>query len=100
MAARVADVFEIVMLAAGADALLGGGGAAVVAFLAAEEDVLELVHARIGKKEGRVVGRHERGASNHAVFAGGKEVEEFLAYLMTGHHFILTCGAGWEGDRP
>ena len=42
MAAGVADIFEIVVLAAGAHALLGAGGAGVVALLEAEEDVLEL----------------------------------------------------------
>ena len=42
MAAGVADIFEIVVLAAGAHALLRAGGAGVVALLEAEEDVLEL----------------------------------------------------------
>ena len=46
MAAGVADVFEIVVLAARAHAFLRGGGARVVALLHAQEDVLELVHAR------------------------------------------------------
>ena len=46
VAARVADVFQIVVLAAGAHALLRGGGARVIALLQAQENVLELVHAR------------------------------------------------------
>ncbi len=44
-----ADVFEVVVLASGADALLRGGGAGVVAVLKAEEDVFELVHAGVGE---------------------------------------------------
>ena len=53
VAAGEADVFEVVVLAAGADALLAGGGAGVVAALGAEEDVLELVHAGVGEEQGR-----------------------------------------------
>src|SRR5579875_3578607 len=41
MAAGVADVFEIIMLAARADTLLRGGCPRVVSFLQAEEDFLE-----------------------------------------------------------
>ena len=46
MAQRGPDVVEVVVLAADAHALLRAGGARVVALLAAEEHVLELVHAR------------------------------------------------------
>jgi hypothetical protein len=46
VAARKANVFKVVVLAAGADALLRGGGAGVLALLRTEEKVLELVHAR------------------------------------------------------
>jgi hypothetical protein len=60
VAAGEADVFEVVVLAAGADALLRGGGAVVVALLGAEEEVLELVHARVGEEQrGVVVGTSE-----------------------------------------
>ncbi len=45
MAGRVADVVEIVVLAAGADAFLAGGGTGVGAALDAGEEVLELDHA-------------------------------------------------------
>ena len=57
------------MLAAGAHALLRGGGPRVVALLAAQEDVLELVHPRVGEEQGRVVLGHERRALHHAVAA-------------------------------
>jgi hypothetical protein len=53
--AREAYVLKIVVLAAGAHALLRGGGAGVVARLGAEEDVLELVHAGVGEEQRRVV---------------------------------------------
>ncbi len=56
---RVADVFQVVMLAAGSHALLAGSGTGVGAFVETEEDILELVHAGIGKEQGRVAGRHQ-----------------------------------------
>ena len=46
MARGVADIVEVVVLAAGAHAFLRGGGARVGALLEAGEDVLELHHAR------------------------------------------------------
>ncbi len=55
-----ADIFEIVVLAAGAHAFLGGCGAGVVAFFQSEEDVLELVHACVGEQQGGIVLRDER----------------------------------------
>ena len=50
-----ADVFQVVVLAAGADALLGVGGAAglVGAFGLAEENGHELVHAGVGEQQVR-----------------------------------------------
>ena len=84
MAARVADVFQVVMLAAGADALLGRGGARVFAFFHAQEDVLELVHAGVGEQQRRIVRGHERGTAYDAVAAGSKEVEKALACVVTG----------------
>src|SRR5450432_1174088 len=63
MAVGEADVFEVVVFAAGADAFLAGGGAAVVALFESEEDILELVHPRVGKEQRGVVRRDERGAA-------------------------------------
>ena len=52
----VADLLEIVMLAAGPDALLAGGGPGVVALLLAQERALELHHAGVREKQRRIVG--------------------------------------------
>ncbi len=60
MARGVADIVEVVVLAAGAHAFLRGGGALVGALLEARKRVLELHHAGIGEHQGRVVARHER----------------------------------------
>ena len=60
MARGVADIVEVVVLAAGAHAFLRGGGALIGPLLDAGEDVLELHHAGIGEHQGRVVARHQR----------------------------------------
>ena len=49
MAVSKANILKVVVLATGAHALLRGGRAQVVAFFGAEEDVLELVHSRVGE---------------------------------------------------
>ena len=56
----VAHLLEIVVLAAGADALLAGHRAPVVALLQPLEHPLELHHAGVGEQQRGIVGRHER----------------------------------------
>ena len=63
----VADIVEVVVLAAGAHAFLRRGGAAVGPLLDAGEDVLELHHAGIGEHQRRVVARHERARRHDLV---------------------------------
>ena len=50
----VADLLEVIVLSADAQALLTVGRPFVRGFAVAEEDVLELVHSGIGEHEGRV----------------------------------------------
>ena len=85
VAAGVADVFEIVVFAAGADAFLRGGGAGVVARFEALENLLELVHAGVGEEQSGVVGRQEGAAADDAMAAGVEEVEKALTDIVTGH---------------
>ena len=85
VAAGVADVFEIVVLAAGADAFLRSGGAGVVALFQAEEDFLELVHASVGEEQSWVIGRHKRGAAHDAVALTGEVFEELRASFISSH---------------
>ena len=85
MSGRVADILEIVVLAAGAYAFLRGRGASVRTLVEAEENILELVHAGIGEQERRIVERHQRTGSDDLMAPGGKEVEEGLANLGTFH---------------
>ena len=57
----VADIVEVVVLAAGAHALLRRRCARIRARLQPGEDILELHHAGIREHQRRVVARHERG---------------------------------------
>ncbi len=66
MARRVADVLQIVVLAAGAHAALARGRAHVVAPLLAEKHILELHHAGIGEQQRRIIARHQRGRRHDA----------------------------------
>ena len=92
VAAGVADVFEVVVLAAGADAFLRGGGAGVVALLEPEEDFLELVHAGVGEQQRRVVGREQRRTAHDAMAVGLEEFEKALPYIVACHGSPLFRG--------
>ena len=59
MTRRVADVIKVVVLAAGADALLRGR-CAVQRLIKAQEVGLELVHTGIGKEQRRIVLGNDR----------------------------------------
>ncbi len=81
----VADILEIVVLAAGAHAFLRRGGAAVGALLEAGEDVLELHHAGVGEEQRRVVARHERRGRQNLVAVPGEIGEERGADVVRQH---------------
>ncbi len=82
VACGVADIFQIIVFAAGTHALLAGGGAGVRALVETEKDVLELVHACVGKEQGRVAGRHERARCDHLMALGGEKIQESLADFL------------------
>src|SRR5665213_1135726 len=63
MAVREANIFKIVVLAAGANAFLGRSGAPVFALLEAQKNVLELIHARIGEEQSRIAEWNQRRAA-------------------------------------
>ena len=83
----LADVFEIVVLAAGADALLRIDRPAIVARAGAEKDILKLIHAGVGEQQSRIVSRHHaRRRHKGVVVLLHKELNEFLAYLVGSPH--------------
>ena len=75
MAGGIADIVQIVVLAAGADAFLRSRGRRVWTAFQAGEDVLELHHAGIGEHQRRVIARHQR-AGRHDLVAVLLEIVE------------------------
>ena len=84
VARGVADVLEVVVLAAGAHAALRTGGADVVALVLAEEHVLELHHAGVGEQQRRVVAGHERARGHDLVPALVEKLQEQRAQFGAG----------------
>ena len=82
----VADIVQVVVLAAGADAFLRRGGADVGPLLLAGEDVLELHHAGVGEHQRRVVARHQRRARHRRVAVAGEIVQEGGADVVAAGH--------------
>ncbi|MGY4515988.1 hypothetical protein ACVWWW_001556 [Lysobacter sp. HA18] len=82
----IADLVEIVVLAAGAQAALHVGSAHVAGLLAAEEHVLELHHARVGEQQRGVVGRNQRRRRNDGVSLAAEEFDEIATDFGRGFH--------------
>ena len=95
MPGGIADVFQIVVLAAGAHAFLRRGGALIGPLLQAGEDVLELNHSGIGEQQCRIVARHERARRDDLV-AVAREIVEKRGADVVGrlHGQILALGGG------
>ncbi len=101
VARRVADVLEVVVLAACAHAALRARRALVAALVLAEEDVLELDHAGVGEEERRVVAGHERGRRHDRVAARAEELQECAAELAAGQSsFSLHRHQSSPGNCP
>src|SRR6266705_1576141 len=90
MARGVADVLEVVVLAAGAQAPLRGGRALVGPRFPAEKHVLELHHAGIGEEQRGIVRRHERARGDGRVALLLEELQELAADFRRPHVSILT----------
>ena len=91
VARGVADVLEVVVLAAGAHAALRARGARVGALLRAEEDVLELDHAGVGEQQRRVVARHQRARGHDGVAVA---LEESRNAARSSALLIWRCAVG------
>ncbi len=80
-----ADFVEVVVLAAGAYALLRRSGAHVLALLRAQEDVLKLIHSRVREQQCRIVGRQERRRTHRRVPVLLKVPQKSFANFVTSH---------------
>jgi hypothetical protein len=86
VARGVADIVEVVVLAAGPHAFLRGRRPIVGAPLHPGEDVLELYHAGVREHQRRIVLRHEAGRGHHLVPSLGEVVEEGRPDLVDAAH--------------
>src|SRR5580698_4036045 len=101
VAAGETDVLQIVVLAAGADTLLRSGGAVVVTALNPKEDVFKLVHPRVGKQQGGVVRRNQRGGMDTTVPLRSKKTQEGFPDFRT--RAVLHCLSlehRWAETKP
>ncbi len=89
----VADVFEVVVLAAGTNAFLRSRRAQVRPLVETEKNVLELVHAGVGEQQRRIGMWHQRTRGDDLVAFGGEELQELVADFSACHHDPSPCGA-------
>ena len=81
---RPAHVLQVVVLAAGPDALLEIHRPRVVPGAPSQEDILELVHPRVGEQQGRIVPGHHAGARHDGVAATLEEPRKRSAQFGSG----------------
>ena len=87
MVARgVADIVQIVVLAARAHAFLRRSGAHIIALLNPGEAILELHHAGIGKHQGGVIARNERRTFDLTVPVADEKIKECGPDVVQGWH--------------
>ena len=100
MAGRVADVFEVIVLAAGAYDALRARGARIFAHFLAEKHVLELNHAGIREQQRGVVAGHEGAGGHDGMPVLSEEFEKARPDFRTRHRlqshiafhkFYVTC---------
>ena len=90
MVGIVTNLFQIIVLAAHAKALLGVGGTFPLSILIAQDDILELVHTSVCKHECGVVLNHH-GSRRNDVMALLLEIAlEGLSDFFTSQHNILS----------
>ena len=90
MPRRIADIIEVVVLAAGADAFLRRHRARIGPLFEPGKDILELHHAGIGEHQGRVVARHERRGRHDFVPFAREVAQECGADIVNACHLRAT----------
>ena len=78
----LAHLFEVVVFTADPQALLAVYHPGKFRRLAACENILELIHPRIGKKQSRVICRNYRRAWNKLVPLVGEKIDESASYVF------------------
>ena len=85
MASGVADIIEIVMLAACTHAPLGGDGPVIGPFLLSEKHILELHHPRVGKQQRGIVMGYQRAAWHDFVPICSEIIQKLLSDIPCLH---------------
>ena len=83
MASRVTNVFQIIVLSPRPHAALRTGSTGAGTNFIAEEGVLKLHHARVGKQQSWIIAGHQRTAGNNFMSPAGEEVQELLSNFGT-----------------
>src|SRR5450756_1151541 len=99
MPGGVADIVQVVVLAAGAHAFLRGGGALIGPLLDAGKDVLELHHAGIGEHQGRVVARHQWRRWHDRVAVRRKVIQKSRPDLVNAAHISPIAKSSGIGPQ-
>jgi hypothetical protein len=81
----LADFVEVVVLAAGAQTFLRRAGAHVIALLVPEKHVFELIHARVGEQQRRIVGGQKGRRAHTRVAVPFEILKEFFANFVSSH---------------
>ena len=100
MARGIADIVEVVVLAAGAHAFLRGRRARIGALFEAGEDVLELHHAGIGEHQRGVVAGNERRGRHDLVVVAREEIQEVIADIVDATHRNAVRAPSSTGLNP
>src|SRR5689334_7922779 len=78
--------FQVVVLSAYPQALLGIGHPRERGFFIAKKIIFELVHPRIGKEQGRVIFYHNRSRWYNFMALITEKFHVKLSYFCAGHH--------------
>ena len=85
MVGVMSHLFEVVVLAAHAEAFLRIRSTVVSGLCITQEYILELVHAGIGEHEGRIVLHYHRSRGDYGVPLGGEIIQESLPDFFGSH---------------
>ena len=101
VASGIADIVQVVVLAAGANTFLGRGRPGCRRGLGAREDILERHHPGIDEQQGRIVLRDQRRRGRHGMALASEVVEEGRADVVQAFHggSLTKPGTGLKGKQ-
>jgi hypothetical protein len=85
VAGGTADLLQIVVLSSRPNTLLGAACPCIISLFQAEEDIFELIHPGIGKKERRVIVGNKAGTGDDCVPPVLKKIEKFCPDFFSSH---------------